>query len=68
MNKKACLIALVLRNVQTSSSKSNLIAKKVMLQLQSILQYFYKLLMWQIFINFSIIPSLTSYSYLLMII
>ena len=37
---------------------------RVMLQTQTILQHFYKLLMWQILTNFNIGPLLTSHFYL----
>ena len=43
-------------------------AKRVILQLQTILQHFYKLLMWQILINFNLGPTLILHFYVLIII
>ena len=52
--------------VNTKYSKQ--ISIKVMLQLQIILQHFYKLLMWQILISYNMGPPLISHLYLSMII
>ena len=47
---------------------SKQISIRVILQSQTILQHFYKLLMWQILISSNMGPSLTSHLCLLMII
>ena len=39
-----------------------------MLQLETILEHFYKLLIWQIFISYNMGPPLTLHLYLLIII
>ena len=66
MSKTKTKINLWLRNLIFFAQYTNSVI--VILQAQTILQYFYKLLMWQIFISFNMGPLLISHLYLLMII
>ena len=66
MSKTKTKINLWLRNLIFFTQYTNSVI--VILQAQTILQYFYKLLMWQILINSNMNPPLTSHLCLLMII
>ena len=66
MSKTKTKINLWLRNLIFFAQYTNSVI--VILQAQTILQYFYKLLMWQILISSNMDPPLTSYLCLLMII
>ena len=66
MSKTKTKINLWLRNLIFFAQYTNSVI--VILQAQTILQYFYKLLMWQILISSNMDPPLTSHLCLLMII